>query len=129
MSRKKDYLFKEFNIVLNSRPDLIITVKTKIWFSYEEKTVFVTEHLGKSLMDTDKTYIEIDDVDIEEIIVIDTYDKYSIDGYNESLLFFDEEDDDDEGTVKKEDLILDEDKVEEEIIKMIKEDYTKYFTI
>lgn len=123
MSRKKDYLFKEFNIVLNSRPDLIITVKTKIWFSYEEKTVFVTEHLGKSLMDTDKTYIEIDDVDIEEIIVIDTYDKYSIDGYNESLLFFDEEDDD------KEDLILDEDKVEEEIIKMIKEDYTKYFTI
>ncbi len=123
MSRKKDYLFKKFNIVLNSRPDLIITVKTKIWFSYEEKTVFVTEHLGKSLMDTDKTYIEIDDVDIEEIIVIDTYDKYSIDGYNESLLFFDEEDDD------KEDLILDEDKVEEEIIKMIKEDYTKYFTI
>lgn len=123
MSRKKDYLFKEFNIVLNSRPDLIFTVKTKIWFSYEEKTVFVTEHLGKSLMDTDKTYIEIDDVDIEEIIVIDTYDKYSIDGYNESLLFFDEEDDD------KEDLILDEDKVEEEIIKMIKEDYTKYFTI
>lgn len=123
MSRKKDYLFKEFNIVLNSRPDLIITVKTKILFSYEEKTVFVTEHLGKSLMDTDKTYIEIDDVDIEEIIVIDTYDKYSIDGYNESLLFFDEEDDD------KEDLILDEDKVEEEIIKMIKEDYTKYFTI
>jgi len=108
MKRLKDYTFVDFEIDISKAPledslEEVATVKAKVWFSFTNKEVFVTEHLGQTLNDSIRENIEIDIFSIEDIIIY---------GFGSIYNDFDEVE-----------------TLETYIEQEVKQDYTKYFSL
>ena len=103
MKRQKDYTFKEFSIEVDGCE---YTVNIKVWFSFIIRDMgIITESLGQVLTDSKRDVFEIEDIYIEKC----TFKSKS--GILEDLEDWEHE------------------KLFEDIEKLIKKDYTQYFSL